>query len=58
MTMYSTPDWSHNTQYGTIEPNVWTRCEISVSDWNIAKTTYFYPTAVAGEILISYFYAE
>ena len=55
--MYSTPDWKHK-QYYTLEPGVWTKCSIPVDEWNIAATHYFYPTAKAGNILISYFYGE
>lgn len=54
--MNSTPDWSHYTNY-TCYHGTWTRGFISASDWNIAKTHYFYPTAPAGTILISYFTA-
>ena len=58
-TMYSTPDWAHNAQYGTIAKDAWTLCSMPASDFNIKATIFFYPSGnPVGTIKVTYFVAK
>lgn len=57
-TMNSTSDWNVYTQYGTIVKGQWTKCSMSVEEWNKAGNKYFYIVGdPAGDILFTYFKA-